>query len=188
MCRRFPRRDLQLNTHPEQLRAMCVAKEDFQCTGRSLEVCADDGQSFVKQMDCDTEALCNATAGMCTPGACIPGKVSCNNNTLTKCNAMGTGFDINKPCGMGVCDVDGADCNICQPGTTMCQGEMVMTCDPTGQMLTPTPCPSGQHCMGMGQCVECTSDNDCSALTQGCVVGMCDANKCGTKDASSSTM
>jgi hypothetical protein len=158
--------------------AMCIPKEEHRCSGTALEVCADDGMSFTKQQDCPTAALCNKTAGMCIAGACAPNKVSCDGNTLLTCNADGTAFKSMQPCAGGTCDAVGGDCNKCEPGSKKCDGGMVATCDAAGQTYAPSACPTGNHCVGLGQCVQCASNDDCSALTQDCKVGVCMQNKC----------
>jgi hypothetical protein len=164
--------------------AKCVPKEEFNCSGKTLQSCADDGQSFVKTKDCDTEALCNKVAGMCTSAVCAAGKTTCAGNTLTKCNADGTAFEKQTPCDPGTCDGTGGDCNMCEPGAKKCQGDMVATCNPTGQAFEATACPSGNKCVGLGMCGACANDGDCSAMTQGCKVGLCGAGyACTTKNA-----
>jgi hypothetical protein len=158
--------------------ATCIPKEEHRCTGATLEVCADDGMSFVKKTDCATAALCNKTAGTCTSGVCAANKTSCDGNTLLVCNADGTAFKSMTPCTGGTCDATGGDCNKCEPGSKKCDADMVMTCDATGQTYMPNACPSGNHCVGLGQCVQCSSNADCTTLTQGCKVGVCMQSKC----------
>lgn len=75
---------------------------------------------------------------------------------------------------------------MCEPGQKTCMGDSSMTCDPTGQMLVPTPCGSNMKCTGAGQCVQCTEASDCSELTKDCKVGACVQSKCVAQDASSS--
>ncbi|HKU43776.1 MAG TPA: hypothetical protein VJR89_36705 [Polyangiales bacterium] len=159
--------------------AVCVPTEEHRCTGKTLERCAADGMSFAKLEDCATAALCNKTAGMCTDSVCVPNKAACDGNTLLVCNADGTGWKSMTPCGGGTCDAAGGDCNECEPGSKKCDAQMVLTCDAAGQTYTPSSCPSGDHCVGLGQCVDCVSNADCAALTQGCKVGVCNAqNRC----------
>lgn len=164
--------------------ATCIPNAEYRCTGKTLEVCSPDSASFTRQEDCDTEALCNELVGLCTTAVCAPGKTACDGNSLVTCNADGSAIATPKPCGAGFCDMTGGDCNQCEPGTKKCEQDMVMTCDPTGQAFTASPCPSGNKCVGMGQCVACDIDDDCSALTQGCKVGVCDTtNRCVAQNA-----
>jgi hypothetical protein len=170
--------------------AMCLAGEEYRCTDKALELCASDGMSFMANAQCDTAALCNKVAGMCTTAACAPNAFVCEQNTLKVCKADGTGFDETRsmPCGTGTCDAKGGDCNMCEPGQKGCMGDSVTVCDATGQSFSMTPCGGTKRCMGAGNCVECATDDDCGALTKDCVVGVCYQNKCSTKNASSSTM
>jgi hypothetical protein len=123
-------------------------------------------------MDCTSAALCNKEVGMCTSAVCMPDTFKCQDNVLKKCNADSSGYNdaTPMPCGMGTCDAKGGDCNMCEPGQKSCMGDSVVTCDPTGQMLVPASCGSGMKCTGAGQCVQCTADADCSALTKDCKV------------------
>ena len=164
--------------------ALCAAGEEFQCSGVSLEACAD-GKSFMKVMDCTSAALCNKNLGMCTAAVCMPNTFVCQDNVLKQCKADSSGYDdaAAVPCGMGTCDAKGGDCNMCEPGQKSCMGDSVATCDPTGQMLVPTPCGGSMKCAGAGKCVECTGDSDCVELTMDCKVGACMQNRCVAKDA-----
>jgi hypothetical protein len=168
--------------------AMCLPNEDFQCSGVSLQVCAPDGMTFVKKEDCETPGLCNKMLGKCTDAVCEPGKPSCDGNSLVKCKADGTAIETTTPCGSGTCDAAGGDCNMCQPGTKKCDGDSVATCDGTGQKFNAAPCPSGNKCIGLGQCVQCDSPEDCSMLTMDCKVGACGSgNRCVAQNAPNGT-
>ncbi|HKU39484.1 MAG TPA: hypothetical protein VJR89_15100 [Polyangiales bacterium] len=163
--------------------AMCLPNEEHRCTGKTLERCAADGMSFAKAMECETAALCNKTAGLCTSSACAPDKTSCDGALLQVCNADGTAFKSTLTCGTGTtCDATGGDCNTCEPGSTKCEGDMVATCDATGQSYTASACPAGSHCVGLGQCVECASNADCAGLTKDCKIGVCSKNTCSAQN------
>lgn len=93
----------------------------------------------------------------------------------------------NTPCGNdGRCDAEG-QCDSCTPGERSCTGNWVSTCDPDGQGTSTSRCPSGTMCTGPGECVECVTDGDCSDLTTGCSVGVCDDDKCVEGDATNGT-
>jgi hypothetical protein len=163
---------------------------EHRCTGKALEQCGPDGMSFTKLTDCETEGLCNKMLGQCTDAVCAPGKTTCDGDSLVTCNADGTAIMQMTKCAPGMCDAEGGDCNKCEPGTKKCDSDKLTTCDPTGQMYLPTPCPSGDHCVGAGQCVECTAQTastDCSDLTMGCKVGVCMGNSCMPGNAPNST-
>ena len=167
----------------------CLAKEQHRCVDASLELCSDDGMSFVKLQDCDNPGLCNETVGECTTAVCVPNEFSCQDNALKKCNGDGSAFDesATMACGSSTCDAKGADCNVCEPGHTLCMGNDVAVCDASGQMYERTPCSNGQKCQGAGQCVDCTSNTDCAALTRGCKVGVCEDFECVENDARTGT-
>ncbi|HKP61913.1 MAG TPA: hypothetical protein VJV78_34515 [Polyangiales bacterium] len=164
--------------------AKCIAGQDFRCTGKALEVCAPDGESYVAYMTCETEALCNAVAGTCTSATCAAGKFSCQANNLVQCNKDGTGFEPPKMCSAGMCDAAGGDCNICQPGQQSCKQDIVQTCQATGQGYDEAPCTGGMKCVGAGKCVACAADQDCAAMTKDCKVGACVKNVCVAENAS----
>lgn len=167
--------------------AICIPKEEHRCTGTALEQCADDGMSFVSSMTCQTEALCNPMLGKCTEAVCEPETKSCDGNNLVTCNESGTAVASMERCATGMCDGAGGDCNQCAPGAKKCEGDMVMTCDATGQTYEPMPCPNGDKCVGVGQCVECSENGDCGDLTQGCKVGVCMRNACMAGNAPNRT-
>jgi hypothetical protein len=166
--------------------AMCIPNQEFMCTGTTLSVCAPDGMSFARMTDCPTAALCNDKVGKCTTAACEPGKTTCMGDMLTKCNMDGTNF-TGTPCGPGMCDSTGGDCNKCQPGAMSCDQGKVLTCDAQGQATSSSPCPNAGKCVGAGKCVACEVDADCSSMTKDCRVGVCSNNTCSTKEAPSRT-
>ncbi|HEX4353357.1 MAG TPA: DUF4215 domain-containing protein, partial [Polyangiales bacterium] len=169
--------------------ADCIPSSEYHCDGATLQVCAADGKSFIKQTDCATAALCNALIGMCTSATCTPNQFACQGDTLEQCNGDGTGFTSMSSCAKGMCDATGSDCNLCQPGVKSCDQRTVLTCNASGQGYDHAACAGTQTCVGAGRCVDCASDDDCSALTQGCKIGYCfpGLNACGTKNATDQT-
>jgi hypothetical protein len=92
------------------------------------------------------------------------------------------------PCGEGTCDARGGDCNKCEPGEKACDGDTVLTCNEAGQDYDASRCSGDMRCVGMGQCVACSSDDDCTELTNGCSVGMCGSdNRCVAEEAPART-
>jgi hypothetical protein len=156
----------------------CMPGTEHRCTVTMLEVCATDGKSFVAKAECANAALCNSLLGQCTEAVCEPNKFACQNNLLLKCNSHGDAFEQMQPCGASTCDAEGGQCDKCQPGTKTCRGAKIAICDETGQSEAEASCPTGQKCVGAGQCVECTDDNECASLTEGCHVGACRMNAC----------
>jgi hypothetical protein len=168
--------------------AMCLPG-DHQCSGAELQTCDDDGQGFTTTMTCDTVALCNADAGDCTSATCVPGKFSCQDDELKKCNANQTGWDDVAPCGAGLCDAMGGECDVCVPGTKTCDGDTVVTCNGDGQGSTRADCTgTTAQCVGNGKCVQCANDNDCpdpgTCMLRHCDLanGTCDPQPSGQRD------
>jgi hypothetical protein len=169
--------------------AICIPNQEHNCTGTTLGVCAADGQSFMKVTDCQTAALCNKMLGACTTAVCEPNKAACQGDNLTMCNSDGTAIASMTRCNPGMCDKAGGDCNQCNPGEKKCADSNVMTCNAQGQGYDPSPCPNNGKCVGMGQCVACSVDSDCSSMTtnSGCKVGYCANARCATKNAADNT-
>jgi hypothetical protein len=172
---------------PLQTCATCLPEEEHHCTQTALEQCGLDGMSFHKIEDCETAALCNAMLGKCTDAVCEPSAISCEGNALVTCNADGTAIASRKACSPGTCDSKGRDCNMCEPGTKKCDGDRVLTCDATGQTYLPSSCSDGGTCIGLGQCVECGGNDDCSEMTEVCKVGVCMGNTCRTQAVTDGT-
>jgi hypothetical protein len=169
--------------------AVC-APQTFQCEGTQLQECNDSGQYALKAT-CDTAALCMETAGACTPMLCSPNSKQCGGDgTLRICNADGSAFEQEAPCGVGLCDGTNGRCNVCRPGAKRCSGASVLTCSSDGQnetmmACTPrdtcwsaactgsgncqqTPAPANTKCAtgvcdGLGSCVGCLTNANCSA-------------------------
>lgn len=154
--------------------AVCTA-EQHQCTGKELQRCKDDGTGFVDEMACsDDTKPCNALAGACTAYACLKaGDLKCDADTLEQCNDALTGFTTVKNCGANLCNASA--CDVCIPNVAGCfNGSTTSSCSTDGQTLNKTACPAGTlHCIGNGQCVQCTAVADCPA-PQACYTQSCD--------------
>ncbi|MEY4508890.1 MAG: hypothetical protein RLZZ450_1012 [Pseudomonadota bacterium] len=130
---------------------------------------------------CSSAALCNAQAGACTASACVSGSKTCKGDVLQTCNATLTGFD-DQPCGAGLCDGVGKQCDICVPNTKSCADNSVKSCNTEGQGFATTACPTAKPlCTGKGTCVQCRQPTDCPAAVE-CSVATCNAasGSCGT--------
>lgn len=151
----------------------------FRCSGATLEKCTTDGQSFESSTPaCSSAALCNAQAGACTMSTCLAGSKTCNGDTLQTCNATLTGFE-DTPCGSGLCDAVGRQCDVCVANTKSCDGNSVKTCNAQGQSYGMTRCPTEKPlCTGNGTCVQCEQATDCAAL------GECSVAACNTANGS----
>jgi hypothetical protein len=123
--------------------------------------------------------LCDSTSGKCKPTACEAGAFQCAGDVLQQCNADLTSFGSPKQCGPGLCDLANKTCKVCKPGTKMCAGNTVVTCDAAGQNLAMNACDSAApFCSGQGVCSECKSTSDCKdapacQVASGCSVGKC---------------
>jgi EGF-like domain len=139
----------------------CIPGE-YRCSGADLERCVEDGQAFAMEKRCDTAALCNAVAGDCTTATCKPMQYVCQADKLRQCNADQTALMDVSQCQPGWCDAAGGQCDVCAPGSKGCDGNTVMTCNAQGQGSTREDCPPEKSlCVGMGQCVECATADDC---------------------------
>ena len=80
---------------------------DYRCNANDLEVCADNGDSYVHVTDCSTTGeICAAELGCVV---CVPDTRSCDGLTVLRCNPSGTGYDPIAAC-------DGATGEICFNG------------------------------------------------------------------------
>lgn len=82
------------------------------CEGTIARTCADDGKSYVNEVNC-------ADSGMiCTPGigctVCSPGESVCDGNVPQRCRPDGSGWDTLEPCGGETVCRNGACINLCE--------------------------------------------------------------------------
>lgn len=81
---------------------------DYRCNANDLQICGDDGNSYVQVTDCSlTGEICAAEMGCVV---CVPDIRSCNGFNITRCNPDGTGYDA-----IGICDGAGGD--VCFSGS-----------------------------------------------------------------------
>lgn len=153
--------------------AVCLAGQ-HRCTGAELQVCAEDGQSFVKKRDCPSAALCNAMAGTCGQG-CAAGSKVCMGDVLRQCKVDLTGYEDADTCDPGLCDQVGQQCDLCVPNAKSCSGNSVRTCNAQGQGHTMAACaPPRGVCTGNGVCVECSASSACPSTGDPCLTATCD--------------
>ncbi len=67
-----------------------------------------------------------------TMEACLAGEVVCDGDVAKVCDGMG-GFGEETPCS-GICQ-PGVGCLVCEPGTTVCEGNVSMKCSDDGMAL-----------------------------------------------------
>jgi cysteine-rich repeat protein len=79
------------------------------------------------------------------------------------------------PCGAGLCDSMGKQCDVCVANSKTCDGNSVKTCNALGQGYATARCPSEKPlCTGNGNCVACEQARDCPAASE-CSVAMCNS-------------
>lgn len=146
--------------------AICLpgAADGYRCEGAELQRCADAGDQYEAVETCNTAALCNAVAGACTTSACTEGQTICDGDVLKSCNADRTGFDTVKTCEPGLCDANAGECDTCIAGTLDClDSRVTRRCAIDGSAWINAACPADTPiCVGLGKCVVCDSDDDCS--------------------------
>jgi hypothetical protein len=174
---------------------------DGQCIG-----CASEA-------DCSAR-VAGWTSGTCTGGVCQAGScntssyyldgTTCTPNDNANCGELGKACQPGESCVAGSCVgcTSDADCSARVAGWKggSCTGGVckATSCETTSYYLsgsTCTPndnshcgsatkaCEAGKTCVA-GQCVGCTSKDDCSARVAGwldgsCIDGVCKASKCG---------
>ena len=106
------------------------------------------------------------------PPACNAGDVQCHGDTLEKCNASETGYDVIDDCGKKSlqCAPSLLSCVPCVPGTGACQGQLTEICKADGSGYdTGSTCDTtkGFACRG-GSCVELCQQADQQHSNVGC--------------------
>ncbi|MBT9558929.1 MAG: hypothetical protein IV100_23055 [Myxococcales bacterium] len=170
----------------------------LRCFGRQVIECRPDGQSF------DVIEDCSSGLGACSNGECIA--ATCTDvdegcvdaKTVRRCSDDATGF-VHIPCA-GQC-VDGACAfSFCTPGTSICIGNDVHTCNAQGTGFGPGVSCQPEGVCSVGRCVDviCTPGetfcsegilNTCNesgtqwwpsacATGQFCIDGACIGAKC----------
>jgi hypothetical protein len=193
--------------------AVCVPGT-FQCEGVMLNQCTDAGQ-YMPAMECASADLCKEDAGACLDMQCMPNSVTCSSDgkTLKTCNADGSEFASEEPCGAPGCNQTLKQCNVCMPGAKSCSGNSLTTCSTDGQgmmemecaarggecatsmcrnnacvagvMTVGTACSAGK-CDATGKCVECITGADCPDPGP-CNTKTCSLGKCGMQPKASGT-
>src|SRR5690606_11377783 len=80
----------------------------FRCLSNTVQVCADDGNSYVDRVNCTlTDQVCLADYGC---RACFPNARSCDGFDILRCNPDGTGADP-----IATCDFQSGD--VCNAGS-----------------------------------------------------------------------
>jgi len=70
---------------------------------------------------------------------CIPNTFDCSANTLLRCTADGTGYEVDTDCAAQSKFCIPTGCVTCQPGTRLCQGTDIVQCNDKGTGYLPNP-------------------------------------------------
>lgn len=152
--------------------ARCLPGE-YRCSGAALEVCDDRGESFRRLEDCAADS-CDAEAGLCRGESCSEGRSICRGDVLEICSPDAGEYRPAERCAPGLCNAAAGRCDVCLPGARSCEGNSAVTCASDGSSRERASCAGDTpHCVGAGQCVQCSRDADCSA-TDACSSAYCD--------------
>ncbi len=168
--------------------AVCLPGES-ECSGNVLRTCNAESTGFEDSETCTTLKPCNDQAGACTELACLPDQKRCNGDTLEGCNSDQSAFETIEQCDAGLCDPVNLECDVCIPDVDTCQDASIrLVCSSDGQTITPTSCSQPtSHCVGAGQCVECTDTAHCTASGD-CYAASCSAGSCTESPKGKSTV
>lgn len=167
----------------------------FNCSASGwLQTCNGTQTGWTNQINCGSQALCNAQSGQCVPPVCTANSVQCLNNTqtgsgryLTRCNSDGSAYESPVACGSNaLCDASGnggnGECDVCVAGAVLdCApgGTQQEVCTGNGQGTTTADCPvANPVCVGSGSCVACTNGDTRCATTS--TYQLCSSNQWGT--------
>jgi hypothetical protein len=128
-------------------RAACTDDDECADTGG---VCGAGGIC----VDCETDDDCGANA-QCIDSGCV-------DNECASDNDCGDG----EVCSDGEC-IEQLD-PICEPGAVRCDGNVLLECDESGTVETPTPCEIDQECVGDDGEGFCRTI-ECEPFALGCV-------------------
>ncbi|MBI3201123.1 MAG: LamG domain-containing protein [Myxococcales bacterium] len=154
------------------------------CSGAVPEACDAKGQWVAGNS-------CAGAAPVCAQGDCVqcqapsdcPATVNeCLSVTCAsaQCGLSPKSQGTTCAAGAGTCDGSG-QCNVCQPGTKACNGNVPLVCGSNGQYSAQPACSGATpNCAPTtGTCVQCTSATQCPGTTAPCLQAVCASNTCG---------
>ncbi|MBI3204276.1 MAG: hypothetical protein HYZ29_22255 [Myxococcales bacterium] len=154
------------------------------CTGLIPETCDSKGQW-------SAAAACAGSDPLCLAGACVQCTAatdctaSANECVTAACTTNKCGYSPKAqgtPClnSAGTCNGAG-QCNVCQPGNKICNGNVPLLCGSNGQYAAQPACTgSTPECdPATGGCVQCTTLAQCPTSTNPCLSALCSSNVCG---------
>jgi hypothetical protein len=119
-----------------------------ECDGNVLLVCVADGSSQARRT-CPEAAPCSVRAdgsAACVPVDCVPDSIGCLDlDTAYLCESAES--IVEAPCRAGQICFEGV-CLVpeCVPGTTVCEGEVVVSCGDDGAVASRVACASTPEC------------------------------------------
>lgn len=160
----------------------CVPSSTF-CKNGNVFSCDDSGVSSVLSEQCNPASYhCApyyyANTAHCAYNSCTPGSAICNGNTLTKCNADGSGYEPGgTDCGTDqVCSGSSCTPKICQPYVNFCKDGDVHYCNYSGlSSYLERDCGADARCLDTDAGVGCVP-YDCTPGFKACIgnqVGTC---------------
>ena len=154
------------------------------CNGDAILACGNNGQYGAPVACGGATPKCDPQSAACV--ACYDGSQcpqSGNACLQAACTSNQCGF-VPKvqgaACPGGTCNGAG-QCYVCQPGSTVCSGNQVLTCNAMGQYDAPLVCSGGTpYCDPQSpSCVQCVSAANCPASGSSCITATCNGNACG---------
>ena len=133
------------------------------CSGNRLEGCSPSRDQVLLLDRCGSSLLCDAAKadaqtaagvlGTCQPVACSFGQFACDGVTLERCNDDQSGWTPLATCDDAAsCNPLTGDCTPCAPGDTVCSGDELWRCGPSG-FAQVTKCAAVELCnAGAGRC------------------------------------
>ncbi|HQP36255.1 MAG TPA: hypothetical protein PLI95_13795 [Polyangiaceae bacterium] len=156
------------------------------CVGESVQTCNSSGQydpvvacvapkpycddATTSCVECETAGQCPAATNECLVATC----------TGSACGFAPKPADTNCAGGTGKCNGAG-QCNVCTPGTRICNGNVPLLCESNGQYAPQAACSGATaNCdPATGTCVQCTVASQCPASCNPCLDAVCNSNTCG---------
>ena len=154
------------------------------CSGNGVLTCNALGQYNPIVACASPKPYCetaSSTCVECTAAGQCPASNECITATCAA-NACGTTPKaLNTACmaGSGKCDGAG-QCNLCTPGTAMCNGNIPLVCGANGQYTAQPACSGATpNCnAATGTCVQCSSASQCPSSSNPCLNALCSSNTC----------
>ena len=162
------------------------------CNGDAVLACGNNGQYGALVACGGATPKCDPQSAACV--ACYDGSQcpqSGNACLQAACTSNQCGFvpkAQGAACPGGTCNGAG-QCYVCQPGSTVCSGNQVLTCNAMGQYDAPLVCSGGTpYCDPQSpSCVQCVSAANCPASGSSCITATCNGNACGFANAPNGT-